>query len=162
MGKPSITISLQPYLADFCRHEFKTLQDGSIVIKRQHDIGKMIFSQVNASPIPVSKPVFENAVTFVLPITKESDLQGKFLYVDRWGQEKIQEFITAKFNLRVELFFQKGYNKGYSQKRIIEAFLAGYNLRNNELNYEAVKKNDYRRRQKDLKRISDELKKFDD
>lgn len=158
MSKPTVTISLKPYLADFCRHEFKTLQDGSIIIKRRHDIGKMIFSQVNASPVPVSKPVFEDAVTFALPISKESDLLGKFLYIDRWGQEKIQEFVKAKFNLRAEHFFSRGYRKGYSQKRIVEAFLAGYNIRNNSLSYEAVKKNDYRRRQKEVKEISEELK----
>ncbi|MEF8984591.1 MAG: transcriptional regulator [Bacteroidales bacterium] len=162
MNKPKVTISLKPYLADFCRHEFRELKDGSILIRRRHDIGKMIFSQVNASPVPVKKrPVMEDAATFTLPISSESDLLGKFLYVDRWGQEKIQEFIQAKFNLRAEHFFQRGYKKGYSQKRIVEAFLCGYNIRNNALSYEAVKKNDYRKRQREIREISKELKNAD-
>jgi len=161
MHRPIVTINLEPYLADFCRHEFKELSDGSILINRRHDIGKMIFSQVNASPTPNGKPVFENAVNFALPLSKESDLRGKFLDIDKWGQEKIQEFIKALFNLRAKHFFKYGYDKNYTQKRIVEAFLAGYNIRNNDLSYEAVKKNDYRTRRKELKNIAEELKNAD-
>lgn len=155
--KPIVKISLKKHLADFCRHEFREIEEG-ILIRRSHDIGKMIFSQVNASPIPIHRPVFENAVTFVLPISKESDLTDKFLYINKWGQEKIQEFIRAYFALRAKHFFERGYRKGYSQKRIVEAFLCGYNIKNDALSFEAVKRNDLRRRQKEIREISQELK----
>jgi len=161
MNRPTVTINLKPYLADFCRHEFSNLKDGSILVSRRHDIGKMIFSQVNASPFPTGKPTFENAVTFALPLSKESDLKGKFLHIDKWGQEKIQEFVKAQFNLRAKLFFKYGHDKNYSQKRIVEAFMAGYNIRNSALSYEAVKKNDYRNRKKMLQNMAEELKNAD-
>jgi hypothetical protein len=159
--KPTVTISLKPHLADFCRHEFSTMPGGEIIINRRHDIGKMIFSQVNASPLPIKKPVFEHAVTFALPISKESDLKGKFLFIDSWGQEKIREYVQAYFNQRARHFFDVGYRKNHPQKQIVEAFLCGYNIRNNSLSYEAVKKNDYRRRQKTNKIIAEELKNAD-
>lgn len=157
MNRPLITISLKPHLADFCRHEFQTTKTDQIILHRKSDIGKYIFSMVLMSDFPVRRPFIEDACTFIIPTTKHEDLKNRFLYVSFWGEQKIQDFLTVEFNRRVKLFFEKGYARNYQQKRIIEAFIAGYNLKNNANTYEAIKKNDYRKRYRTNKIIFKEL-----
>lgn len=158
--KPTVTISLKPYLQDYLYKIFPQYQD-SIAITRRHSIGKIIYSVVCASDLPQKRPFIETPISIILPDTKKTDLKDKFLYVSGWGEERIQEYIQADFDLVVKIFFEKGYSKGYSQKRIIEAFMAGFNIKNNALSYEAIKKNDYRRRKKSNKLLFNELQNAD-
>lgn len=154
--KPVITISLKKHLADFCLHEFIEY-NGHIVINRKHDIGKRITSVLSASNFPVKKPVLENAVTFILPISGKSDLRNKFLFVDRWGQQQISDFIETAFHQRCREMFIEGRIKGLQQKIIIESILEHYNIKHTAISYEAVKKNDYRTHRRLRKKIGEEL-----
>lgn len=156
MNKPTITISLKPHLADFCRHEFNEA-DNAIIINRKHDIGKFITSHILMSDLPVTKSNHENKVTFILPLSSKSDLTHKFLYVSEWGVQKIQDYIEAQFNLYIRFYFDYGRAKEMSQKLIIESILTHYNIRNTALNYEAIKKNDYRHNRRIRKIIATEL-----
>jgi len=60
----------------------------------------------------------------------------------------LENYIIAEFKLRMRDFFLCGYEKGYGQDRIIKAFLLHYSIKNNIVNYDAVKKMDYRNRMK--------------
>jgi hypothetical protein len=150
LKKPAVTISLKPYLADYCRFIFVTDKEGTVILNRRIDIGKRISSEILISDLPVRRPFISNPATFILPITKNNHyaLYGRFYYISKWGEEKIQDYIEAEFRQRVRLLFEEGYKRKYNQKEIIEAILRGFNIRNNSLNFESVKKIDYRNERK--------------
>lgn len=152
MGKARITLSLPPHLADFCRYEFQT-NEIDILISTKHDIGKQIVSQICVSDLPVKQVKYETPVTFLIPETPFVNYENRFICLSKWGEYKIREFIRAEFNFRARLFFEIGYQKNYQQKQIIDGFLLGYNIRNNSLSFEAVKKNDYRKRTKNIENV---------
>ena len=146
MTKNIITIDLPPHLADYCRHEFGVDNEGNIILRRSHDIGKQIYSGLHPT-------------LFIIPVTKSNRyiLGSRFLYISRWGEEKIQDYIESDFNQRMRILFEAGYRKNYSQKQIIEAILQAYNIKNTSLNYEAVKKSDYRNQKKIRRLVFDDL-----
>ena len=51
-----------------------------------------------------------------------------------------------------------GYEKGYNQDRIIRAFLFAYNIKANAMNYEAVKKYDYRVRKRMVREVDRDIR----
>ncbi|MFR7810658.1 MAG: hypothetical protein ACLU4N_16075 [Butyricimonas faecihominis] len=59
----------------------------------------------------------------------------------------------------MRLLFEAGYRKKFSQKEIVESILQAYNIKNTALNYEAVKKSDYRMNRKNRKIIFEDLQK---
>ena len=59
----------------------------------------------------------------------------------------------------MRLLFEAGYRKKFSQKEIVESILQAYNIKNTALNYEAVKKSDYRMNRKKRKIIFEDLQK---
>ena len=150
MTKNIITIDLPPHLADYCRHEFGVDNEGYIILRRSHDIGKQIYSHILTSDLPRKQLPGLHPTLFIIPVTKSNRyiLGSRFLYISRWGEEKIQDYIESDFNQRMRILFEAGYRKNYSQKQIIEAILQAYNIKNTSLNYEAVKKSDYRNQKK--------------
>ena len=144
--RPTITISILPHLADFLRKEFCTTKQDEIILTRRNDIGKLISSMVLTSDLPVTRPFCEHPVKLLLPVTKNNHyiLNSRYLYVSQWGEEKIQDFVSSEFRRRVRDMFELGYKKHYPQKQIIEGILKGYNLRDNALNFDMIKKIDYR------------------
>ena len=142
MTKNIITIDLPPHLADYCRHEFGVDNEENIILRRSHDIGKQIYSHILTADLPPKQLPGLHPTPFIIPVTKSNRyiLGSRFLYISRWGEEKIQDYIEAD------------YRKNYSQKQIVEAILQAYNIKNTSLNYEAVKKSDYRN-QKKLRRL---------
>ena len=154
MTKNIITIDLSPHLADFCRHEFGEDNEGNIILRRSHDIGKQIYSCILTADLPQKQLPGLHPVSFIVPVTRSNRyiLCSRFLYVSRWGEEKIRDYIEADFNQRMRILFESGYRKNYTQKQIVEAILQAYNIKNTSLNYEAVKKSDYRN-QKKLRRL---------
>ena len=162
MSKGSIlTISLKPHLADFCRHGMRQDKEGNIILSRKSDIGKHIYSMVMTSDMPVKGLPCTDPVSFIIPVTGANQyiIKYRFIYVSRWGEEKIQDYIEAEFNLRMRLLFEAGYRKKFSQKEIVESILQAYNIKNTALNYEAVKKSDYRMNRKNRKIIFEDLQK---
>ena len=77
--------------------------------------------------------------------------------MDRWGEQKINDFIEVEFRQRMRLIFEAGYQKKCSQKEIIEAIMEEYNIKNCTLNYDAIKKSDYRNQKKVRKTLFDTL-----
>lgn len=144
--RPSIIISIEPHLADFLRREFFVNKNGEVLLSRRNDIGKMIASVVLTSDLPVKRPFCKHPLTLILPVTKNNHyvLSTRYLHVSQWGEEKIQDFVSSEFRRRVRDMFELGYKKHYPQKQIIEGILRGYNLRDNALNFDMIKKIDYR------------------
>lgn len=162
MGKGSIlTISLKPHLADYCRHEMRQDKEGNLILSRKNDIGRHIYSNIVTSDTPVKGLPISDPINFLIPVTGANQyiMKYRFVYVSRWGEEKIQDYIESEFNLRMRLLFEAGYKKNYSQKQIVESILQAYNIKNTALNYEAVKKSDYRMSRKNRKIIFDDLQK---
>lgn len=159
LNKPNVTISLKPHLADFCRHEFKSSKEGFIILNRRHIIGKQINGLYFISEFPQRRPLKDNQVTFVLPVTEKNVyiLQSRFYYVPKWAEEKIQDFIESEMYDRMRTYFEKGYQKNYTQKQIVEAILQKYNIKHTALNFEAIKKMDYRNQRKIREMIYNDL-----
>lgn len=72
-------------------------------------------------------------------------------------QKQLRLFIEAEFRLRIKEYFFVGYAKGFRQDKIIQAFLHSYNIKRNAINYETVKKYDYRNRRRITAEIAKEL-----
>lgn len=159
MEKPQITINLDKHLQDFLYHEFKTDESGAFILTKRSDICLYIDSMWCVSERPVKTTASENSVTFILPLSDVNHriLREHFIYVPSWKELQIQQFIESEFRRRVKDFFCIGYQKGYKQKRIIEAFLENYGMKNNAINFDQIKKFDYRNRETFLKTVYSEI-----
>ena len=145
--KPQVTIELAPYLQDYLYHEFAKTDDGDgVQITSANDMGKFIQAMVTLSDRPPHQELKENPITLFLPIQEWNHhlLRENFIYIPEWKQRMLQEYIEASFRIKVREYFVVGYEKGFKQDKIIRAFLYAYNIKNNALNYETIKKYDYR------------------
>lgn len=149
--KPQVTIQLDSVLEAFCRFVFNTpAKQKEIVVSRTHDIGKLIHSNVLARDLPIRRPFANNSVTFILPVNKTNHhaLGNHFLYCSKWGEQKIADGIEFEFKAWVRRRFELGYEDKLEQKEIVEAILRGLNLRQNVVNFDTIKKIDYRNRRR--------------
>lgn len=159
MERPCITIDLPHYLQDFLFHEFKQEGEERLVANGTSDIGKMIQSMITVSDRPRKLEIKDEPLVVYLPVQAWNHIlfQENFIYIPEWKQAQLKLFIEAQFRLRLKEFFHTGYEKGYKQDRIIMAFLTHYNIKHNSLNYDMIKKYDYRHRRKLKKEIANEL-----
>ena len=83
MTKNIITIDLPPHLADYCRHEFGVDNEGNIILRRSHDIGKQIYSHILTSDLPRKQLPGLHPTLFIIPVTKSNRyiLGSRFLYI---------------------------------------------------------------------------------
>ena len=72
MTKNIITIDLPPHLADYCRHEFGVDNEGNIILRRSHDIGKQIYSHILTSDLPRKQLPGLHPTLFIIPVTKSN------------------------------------------------------------------------------------------
>lgn len=157
---PKVTIELNPYLHDYLYHEFNTPTDEEGVrITSTNDLGKLIQAMVTVSDRPPKQAIKEHPITLLLPIQEWNHFifQENFIYIPEWKQRMIQSYIEASFRIRIREYFVAGYEKGYKQDRIIRAFLFAYNIKNNALNYDAVKKYDYRNRKRIIREVDRDI-----
>lgn len=159
MKKPNVTIELAPHLHDYLYHEFGCSKENGIVVTTTKDIGKMIQAMVTIAAIPPRVPLKDNPITLYLPIQEWNHfiLNENFIYIPDWKQRMLQDYIEASFRLRIREYFVAGYEKGFKQDKIVKAFLMAYNIKNNALNYDAVKKYDYRNRKRIIKEVDKEI-----
>ncbi len=159
-SKPQITINLDPVLEAYLRLAFKTPKDQKeIFLNRGKREGQAIYSKVMPIDFPERRPFMSNPVTFILPITKNNHhiLRCRFYKVSKMGEEQIHDDLNVLMDKWLFKFFQRGYRKKFSQDEIIVAVLRGLNLRKNAVNYDAIKKFDYRERRKLEQKTFDEL-----
>lgn len=147
-NRPHIIINLRPILQDFMLHEFNSTDDGAIILHERHDIGRFINTMWSISDKPVQKKEYKYPMKLIIPVQPGSAhiLRYNFIYVSGWKHVQIMNYIDAEFKRRVRDFFSIGYEKKYKQTDIINAFLQAYNIKNNALNFDQVKKLDYRNR----------------
>ena len=160
MDKPLIFIEIEPHLADFLRHEFmQCKKSDALVVDGTNEIGMLIQAFVTVSDRPRKQEITENSIALELPTQSwnHAIFEENFVYIPRWKQKQLNLFIEATFRLRIKEFFQVGYEKGFKQDMIVRAFLENYNIKNNALNYDTIKKYDYRNRRKIVKQVSEEI-----
>ena len=158
--KPQVIIELPPHLNDYLFHEFGTPRsEEAITVTAANDLGKLIQSMITVSDRPPKQAIKEHPVTLVLPVQEWNHFifQENFIYIPEWKQRMLREYIEASYRIRIREYFIAGYEKGYKQDRIIRAFLYAYNIKNNAINYDAVKKYDYRNRQRIVKEVDRDI-----
>lgn len=143
-------IDLRPHLEDFLRHDMGCNADTPIFLSRTSDMGKFIYSHVTTCDSFPPERKCANPVKICIPVTSSNKyiLNYRFLCVSRWGEEKINDYLEAEFRHRMRFIFEVGYQRKYTQKQIIEAILQHYNIKCNAVNFDAVKKADYRHNRK--------------
>lgn len=158
--KPQITINLDPVLEAYCRAVFKTpKKQKEIVINRGKREGQAIYSKLVATEYPKRRPFCENPVTFILPLTKNNQgtLNFRFYKISKMGEEQLHDELEVLMQIWLFRVFERGYRKKYKQEEIVTAVLRKLNLRKNAVNYDTIKKFDYRRRVKTEEKTIDEL-----
>lgn len=158
--KPFVTIELQPYLHDFLYHEFETdKKEDGVFVTTKTEVGKFIQAMVTITDRPAKQEIKDNPIRLYLPIQEwnHAILEENFIYVPVWKQKMLQDFIEALFRTRMREFFVAGYQLGHNQDMIIKSFLAAYNIKHNTLNYDTIKKYDYRNRQRVIKEVKKEI-----
>jgi len=165
--KPAITVDLPPHLEAYCRMLFKSQpRQSRIILSRRHHIGKLIFGHIMAADFKVSIPSgMHNPVTFILPQPSSElgyFLQYRVIYFPGWCNDLVRDAIEADFRLWLRERFWIGYEqKGWEQQRIVNAILRRMNLRNNAVNFDMLKKIDYRNRREREEKDADELCNFE-
>ena len=167
---PTITIDLPPHLHDYLYHEFGTPRgEEAVRVTAANDLGKLIQSMITVSDRPPRQPDKEHRpprqpdkehpITLALPIQEWNHFifQENFIYIPEWKQHMLQSYIEASYRIRIREYFVAGYEKGYKQDRIIRAFLYAYNIKENAMNYEAVKKYDYRIRKRMVREVDRDI-----
>ena len=158
--RPYVTVDLEPRLQDFLLHEFGVEKDvDGVVINTANDIGKMILAMVTPSDRPYKQADKENLFNIYLPIQGITHriFTECFIYVPEWKQVQLRNYVEACFRLRIREFFLAGYEKGFRQDKITNAFLDAYNIKNGKLNYETIVKYDYRNRKKVTKEVRETI-----
>lgn len=158
--RPNVIIDLPLHLHDYMYHEFGcNKSEEGVLISSANDIGKYIQAMVTVADRPPKQPIKDNPITILLPIQEWNHfiLQENFIYIPEWKQRMIQDYIEASFRIRIREYFVAGYEKGYQQDKIIKAFLMSYAIKNNAINYDAVKKYDYRNRQRTIKEVKKDI-----
>lgn len=160
--KPCITIDMKPHLEAYCRMLFSCpVQQKKIIMTRKHHIGKLIYGHIFAADTKLKRPLMDNPVTFILPMPSHEMgywLQYRNIYFPRWCMDLINDCIEADFRLWLRERFWVGYErKRWEQQRIVMAVLRKINLRNNAVNFDMVKKIDYRNRREREENDAQEL-----
>jgi len=151
--KPQITLNINPVHESFLRFISGTPEKCRyIILTRRHDIGRLIFSHIMAGDFQSKRPLMDHPVTFVLPVPRTEIgywLQYRHIYIPGWAQTKISDAIEYEFRCWVKERFRIGYEEErMEQKLIINAILRGLNARNNSVNFDMIKKIDYRNKRK--------------
>ncbi len=152
-SKPKITLAIDPVHEAYLRFLFSTPENSRyVILNRRHDIGRLIFSHIMSGDFNNKRPLIDHSVTFILPVPRTEIgywLQYRHIYLPGWAQSKITDAIEYEFRWWVKERFRIGYeDERMDQKTIINAILRGLNVRNNSVNFEMIKKIDYRNKRK--------------
>ncbi len=149
--KPKIILNLHPVFEAFLRLRFRTPRwQSEIVVSRSLREGKAIYAKIKPVEFPPVRPFMENPVTIILPLTKfnQSTLNFKFFALTKMAEEQLNDDLDVLLDKFLFKVFQKGYRQGFTQKQIVEGIMHEFNLRKNSVNFDTIKKYDYRARKK--------------
>lgn len=141
--------------AEYIRSIFAQGNDpGSIVIRRSHDIGRYIYSQVRHAHLPVVKQHEPGhfIIKCELPHYRQSTDESYFLYFTQEDMHRINDFITSDFNLKYRAFLQAGTDIKLNYQQSTKLFLEQHDINAQKL--ETLTKRDYRTRDKIMQTVS--------
>jgi hypothetical protein len=161
MEKAIIFIDLKKHLEDFLIHDFGTDESGAIRINRRCEMGKYIDSMWESSPTPVQLPGMDNPVRLRLPTNSYNWYKKthRFIFFSEEKTDEINSRMEEFFLERLNDFFAEGYGKKFKQKDIVNAFVEAYGSKNQSINFDQIKKLEYRNRKKRLKSLVLEIQK---
>jgi hypothetical protein len=156
--QPTVTVELHPVLEAYCRYVFKTPpKQDFIVIDRRHIIGKAInglVEKTNEKPKECRcTKSFANPVVFTVPETKlnQYSLTTNFVYMNAEENEAFSDRVEVEYSGWVSGLFKDGRAMNLDQLGIIEVALDLLNVRMNAVNFDYVKKYDYRMRKSEVR-----------
>lgn len=147
-------------IAEFFVSQFSKRNKNIILLTRNNDIGKYIFSMIKYSPIPVPQKLTSgsNSILVEIPQVHGSTHHCHFPTITRDDMIKINDYVSVIFNLKFQQYMMMGEKLGLQQKNTVDLFLRLHNL--NPEKFGALKKKDYRKRQEIEKEIEKLAKTF--
>lgn len=160
MTNSEIVIDLPLYLEDFLRGEYNC-PTGAVKLDSISIIGMVANALTLHKNTPAKPIVRNNPVKLILPQSPFINSDYNFAYLPREHERKIVMAIKSQFKIKTEYYFLVGYRAGFKQKDIIYAFLDRYNMGKSGINFDAIKKNDFRQRIKIRKLITENVEAFE-
>ena len=154
-NRPLVVIDLPPILEAFCRHLFETPDDkNEIYARRSHNIGRAVIGYLSKRDDQPVLPAMKNPVTFIVPETRANwySLQTKYLYFTTEDREAFVDRVETEFTNWLENHFRDGYAMNMDQFTIVETVLDILNVRMNATTFDAIKKNDFRKRKTEVRK----------
>ncbi len=118
---------------------------GSIEINRKTEIGKYICSRVRYSNLPVKQ---SSGIWLDIPYTTSKSKDIYYLYYSVEDQKKINDYLEAMFNIFFREVMVEGREQGIKYISVLESYMQGIKLSDDNKIYERLKKFDYRNRKK--------------
>lgn len=117
-------------IADFFISQFSRRNKNKVQLSRLNDIGKYVFSQIKYSPVPVIQKseadLFD--VIIELPQVHGSTSHCHFPVLTKDDIWKINDYVTAIFNLKFQQYMLMGDKLNIPKKYIVIIFMKKYNL----------------------------------
>jgi len=142
---------------NYLKFVFET-EDDLIKVKRSEDLGKFLYSRVRISRYPIPKPAPGiNYVKLVMPAHANTTDSRKFMYYSVDDVIKIGDYIESMAHLDHWSMVSVGREMGMTRKTIISAFST---FIFGEDSYDALSKDEYRKRKNKVLRLVKMAKEF--
>lgn len=140
-------------LTDYLKYLFPTEKGSSCLkVSGACSFGKLLIANITTSGHPVSVPEGDNVIKLHIPKQDcTQDLADKFLYFTKGSVCRLNAALKAVFDMDFHDYYQRGIDKGYQKKDIIDAFIISRKLCSVDPG-DALHKRTYRHEQK--KRLS--------
>jgi len=142
----------KPYFENYLRFIFES-HEGPIIINRDHEIGKYLFSRVRYSNLKTKIEYTGHSVEIVLPANKNDCSRSNFIHYTSDDMLRINDFIESCAYLDLRMMIDVGSRDLKMDRKTIISVFSDFVY--GEDKYEMLKKDEYRKR----KKIVDWLKK---
>jgi len=143
---------------DYLNYLFETDPEGTFLVTRNNDFGKLLCSRVQYSEQAKKIEASEKTVVFQLPKARLlANAKNHFLFYSKEDQLKIQEDLEVMFNMDLDRYYLSGVKNGYMQKQIIQSFIVSRKLVRLIGDNETLKKRVYREELENIKKRTEEL-----
>jgi hypothetical protein len=136
-------------IRDYFVSQFQGSASSVVKLTRDNDMGRLVYSLVKYSDLPVNKNPKQMNDWFPLSVSlPESRFlldQGRFAYIPFEDLHKINDYVIAQFNLSFNSFLMMGETLNIQIKNTVDLFMQTYNI--NPRAHDALIKKDFRARQ---------------
>lgn len=117
-------------LTDYLKYLFPTEKGSSCLkVSGACSFGKLLIANITTSGHPVSVPEGDNVIKLHIPKQDcTQDLADKFLYFTKGSVCRLNAALKAVFDMDFHDYYQRGIDKGYQKKDIIDAFIISRKL----------------------------------